>query len=206
MSIGGGQSEALILLVVRAHPQHVVLKHRPGQHRRREHLRRLVSEPAAEVPQLGQVGAHRARRRVTQQPHPGPALRRLVHPRLYEPVEPEQQITPVGQGEIGVRRVGLAPRVLRPERLPATRSAAPARMSSCLRARTCSGSWARGSARETPIHPQLRRALADWLQGRRDWDGASEGPALFLNRRGSRLTPRGAHVSVRALAPPLAKV
>ena len=42
--------------------------------------------------------------------------------------------------------------------------------------------------REVPIHPQLRRTLADWLQERRDWEGAIEGSALCLNRRGSRLS------------------
>ena len=47
--------------------------------------------------------------------------------------------------------------------------------------------------REIPIHPQLRRALSDWLAERVDWPEATQSPALFLNRRGGRLTARGAH-------------
>jgi integrase len=54
--------------------------------------------------------------------------------------------------------------------------------------------------REVPIHPQLRRTLADWLQERRDWEGAIEGSALCLNRRGSRLSARGAHDVITGIA------
>ena len=46
--------------------------------------------------------------------------------------------------------------------------------------------------RELPIHPQLRTDLQLWLNERPDWPGAQTTPALLLNRRGARLTTRGA--------------
>ncbi len=55
-------------------------------------------------------------------------------------------------------------------------------------------------AREVPVHPQLRSALADWLDERRRWPGASESEALFLNRRGGRLGARGAHEVITGIA------
>jgi site-specific recombinase XerD len=54
--------------------------------------------------------------------------------------------------------------------------------------------------RHVPIHPQLRAALAGWLDERDDWPGAKESPALFLNQRGGRLSVRGAHDIVTAIA------
>jgi len=54
--------------------------------------------------------------------------------------------------------------------------------------------------REVPIHPQLRVALTAWLQERRGWTGAAESSALFLNRRGSRLSARGAHDVITSMA------
>jgi site-specific recombinase XerD len=54
--------------------------------------------------------------------------------------------------------------------------------------------------REVPIHPQLRTALADWLDERRTWLAASDSTALFLNRRGGRLTPRAAHDVITGIA------
>jgi site-specific recombinase XerD len=53
--------------------------------------------------------------------------------------------------------------------------------------------------RLVPIHPQLQRALADWLTDRADWPGA-DGPALFLNQRGGRLSVRGAHDIITGIA------
>ena len=53
--------------------------------------------------------------------------------------------------------------------------------------------------REIPIHPQLRTALRGWLDERPDWPGA-DGPALFLNQRGSRLSVKGAHDIITAIA------
>ncbi|MDQ3677684.1 MAG: tyrosine-type recombinase/integrase [Actinomycetota bacterium] len=53
--------------------------------------------------------------------------------------------------------------------------------------------------REIPIHPQLRTALTGWLHERPDWPGA-DGPALFLNQRGSRLSVKGAHDIVTTIA------
>jgi integrase/recombinase XerC len=46
--------------------------------------------------------------------------------------------------------------------------------------------------REVPIHPQLHTDLQLWLDERPDWPGATNTPALLLNRRGTRLTTRGA--------------
>jgi site-specific recombinase XerD len=54
--------------------------------------------------------------------------------------------------------------------------------------------------RHVPIHPQLRAALAGWLDERADWPGATDTPALFLNQRGQRLSVRGAHDIVTAAA------
>jgi site-specific recombinase XerD len=54
--------------------------------------------------------------------------------------------------------------------------------------------------REVPIHPQLRTALADWLDERRTSLAASESTALFLNRRGGRLTPRAVHDVITGIA------
>lgn len=54
--------------------------------------------------------------------------------------------------------------------------------------------------REVPIHPQLRRALACWLDERPDWPGAEHSPAVFLNQRGGRLGVRGAHDIITGIA------
>jgi integrase/recombinase XerC len=54
--------------------------------------------------------------------------------------------------------------------------------------------------REVPIHEKLRKALDDWLQERRDWPAAAHTPALFLNQRGGRLSPRGAHAVITGIA------
>lgn len=55
-------------------------------------------------------------------------------------------------------------------------------------------------AREVPIHPQLRAALTGWLGERPDWPGATDSPALFLNKRGQRLSARGAHDVITGIA------
>jgi site-specific recombinase XerD len=54
--------------------------------------------------------------------------------------------------------------------------------------------------REIPIHPQLRGALTEWLEERPGWPGARDSPALFLNRRGGRLSARGAHHVITGIA------
>lgn len=46
--------------------------------------------------------------------------------------------------------------------------------------------------RELPLHPQLRTDLQLWLDERPDWPHAHTNPALLLNRRGGRLSTRGA--------------
>ena len=50
----------------------------------------------------------------------------------------------------------------------------------------------RDRIREIPLHPRLRSYIRQWLAERPDWPGAKGNPALFLNRRGERLTVRGA--------------
>src|SRR6185437_3260773 len=50
----------------------------------------------------------------------------------------------------------------------------------------------RDKIREIPLHPSLRTHIQQWLAERPDWPGADANPALFLNRRGERLTVRGA--------------
>lgn len=54
--------------------------------------------------------------------------------------------------------------------------------------------------REVPIHPQLRCAITGWLEQRRGWPGAHENPALFLNRRGQRLSIKTIHDIITAIA------
>jgi integrase/recombinase XerC len=58
----------------------------------------------------------------------------------------------------------------------------------------------RATLRELPIHPQLRTDLQLWLDERPDWPGAQTTPALLLNRRGTRLTTRGASTIFRTIA------
>lgn len=53
--------------------------------------------------------------------------------------------------------------------------------------------------REIPLHPQLRAALTGWLDERPDWPD-SDSPALFLNQRGGRLSVKGAHDIITAIA------
>jgi integrase/recombinase XerC len=48
-----------------------------------------------------------------------------------------------------------------------------------------------GKVRTVPLKPQLRTALAVWIEQRAAWPGA-ERPALFLNRTGERLSATGA--------------
>jgi site-specific recombinase XerD len=54
--------------------------------------------------------------------------------------------------------------------------------------------------REVPVHPQLRKALADWVDERGDWPAASDDQALFLNQRGKRLSATGAHDVITGIA------
>ncbi|WP_433324463.1 tyrosine-type recombinase/integrase [Spirillospora sp. CA-294931] len=57
-----------------------------------------------------------------------------------------------------------------------------------------------GKARQVPLHPRLRAVLADWLDERATRGGAESNPALFLNRRGGRLSARSAYTALRAVA------
>ncbi|WP_165963989.1 site-specific integrase [Actinomadura sp. KC216] len=57
-----------------------------------------------------------------------------------------------------------------------------------------------GGFREVPLHPSLRAVLEEWLGERAGWTGADTSRALFLNRRGSRLSSRSAHAVLRAIA------
>lgn len=56
-----------------------------------------------------------------------------------------------------------------------------------------------GRYREVPLHPALRSTLEAWLEERPYWPGADE-QALFLNRRGGRLTTRGTYGVLTAFA------
>ncbi len=57
-----------------------------------------------------------------------------------------------------------------------------------------------GKYREVPLHPKLRTALEQWETERAKWPGAAENPALFLNRRGGRLSTRGAYEVLKTIA------
>jgi hypothetical protein len=51
-----------------------------------------------------------------------------------------------------------------------------------------------GRYRAIPVHAGLREHLAVWISNERaGWPGAGTSPALLLNRRGGRLSARGAH-------------
>jgi site-specific recombinase XerD len=55
--------------------------------------------------------------------------------------------------------------------------------------------------REIPAHPELRDNLAVWIDDERPgWPGADTNPALLLNHRGKRLSPRGARDILTAIA------
>ena len=56
-----------------------------------------------------------------------------------------------------------------------------------------------GRYREVPLHSALRATLDTWVDDRERWPG-SDGTALFLNRRGGRLSTRGAYDALVALA------
>ena len=56
-----------------------------------------------------------------------------------------------------------------------------------------------GHYREVPLHPVLRTSLDTWIEDRRDWPGADT-EAVFLNRRGGRLSTRGAYNALAAIA------
>lgn len=49
-----------------------------------------------------------------------------------------------------------------------------------------------GKTREVPVHPALGAVLQAWLGERSGWPGAAGERALFLSRRGGRLTTRAA--------------
>jgi site-specific recombinase XerD len=56
------------------------------------------------------------------------------------------------------------------------------------------------TVRELSVHPQLRADLALWLDERPSWPGAGTSPALLLNRRGARLSVRGASNIIQSIA------
>jgi integrase/recombinase XerC len=61
--------------------------------------------------------------------------------------------------------------------------------------------WGKGSkVREVPIHQALRDPLTAWLDERPTWKNADTVPALFLSRRGGRLTTRAASTVFTAIA------
>src|SRR5438105_6942488 len=56
------------------------------------------------------------------------------------------------------------------------------------------------TVRDLPIHHQLRTDLQTWLEERPGWPCAITSNALLLNRRGRRLSVRGASDIIRAIA------
>lgn len=56
-----------------------------------------------------------------------------------------------------------------------------------------------GKIREVPIHPRLRDPLTLWLDERPRWKHAAAGRALFLSRRGGRLSARAASTVFTAI-------
>jgi site-specific recombinase XerD len=54
--------------------------------------------------------------------------------------------------------------------------------------------------REVQAVPQLRTDLRQWLNERAGWPGAEDNPALFLNRRGGRLSARAASSAIAGIA------
>ncbi|WP_194908969.1 tyrosine-type recombinase/integrase [Catenulispora rubra] len=69
-----------------------------------------------------------------------------------------------------------------------------------------------GKVRTVPLKPQLRTALAAWIEQRSAWPGAG-GPALFLNHTGGRLSATAASDIITAITatarledPPTAQV
>jgi site-specific recombinase XerD len=57
-----------------------------------------------------------------------------------------------------------------------------------------------GRIRDVPIHPKLRTDIQLWLAERPNWAGAATNLALFLNKRGGRLTVRGARDVIARIA------
>lgn len=58
-----------------------------------------------------------------------------------------------------------------------------------------------GDSREVPVvDPTARAAVAEWKKERAGWRGAGENPALFLNRRGGRMSARAVDQLLDALA------
>lgn len=57
-----------------------------------------------------------------------------------------------------------------------------------------------GRYREVPRHPVLRTSLDEWLKVRATWKEAAATRAVFLNRRGGRLSTRGAYDVLTSLA------
>ncbi len=57
-----------------------------------------------------------------------------------------------------------------------------------------------GKIREVPIHPALRDPFRTWLDERPKWKNAGIQPALFLSRRGGRLTTRAASTVFTSIA------
>lgn len=59
-----------------------------------------------------------------------------------------------------------------------------------------------GRSRLVPVHSDLRAVLTGWLEVRADWKGADAEPALFLNKRGARLSDRAARDVITGFADP----
>ncbi|RCW46149.1 integrase/recombinase XerC [Halopolyspora algeriensis] len=58
----------------------------------------------------------------------------------------------------------------------------------------------RGTRREVQLHRAAREAVHVWLQERSSWPGSGSSEALWLNRRGGRLSVRSVNTIVREIA------
>ncbi|MGI8492561.1 MAG: tyrosine-type recombinase/integrase [Acidimicrobiales bacterium] len=57
-----------------------------------------------------------------------------------------------------------------------------------------------GRYREAPLHPAWRATVEAWRKERTTWPQATTNPAVFLNRRGVRLSTRGAYDALAGIA------
>lgn len=58
----------------------------------------------------------------------------------------------------------------------------------------------KGRDRQVPLHPKLRTILEQWIRERASWKGGDTSRALFLNRRGGRLSARSTYTVLRGIA------
>ena len=104
-----------------AKPQQVVLKQLSIKLRGRRNLRSVLGQPSTELLEIQQVAQHRLAARGAHQPSPHPPFRCLLQPRLREPVKPQRPAA--DDRQIAMRQLLVPPPIVRPQLLPAARSA-----------------------------------------------------------------------------------